>query len=86
MGFMDYVEKPATVIEKVLAVTKDKAFFSFPADGGILAWQRKQRYKNRCKLFLYTADELRRIFAEMECQRFEIQKISRDLFVTVSVA
>ena len=86
MGFMDYVEQPAKVIEKVLAVTKGKAFFSFPADGGILAWQRRQRYKNRCKLFLYTAEELRRMFAETECRGFEIQKISRDFFVTVSVA
>jgi ubiquinone/menaquinone biosynthesis C-methylase UbiE len=85
MGFMDYVEQPEMVIKKVLAITKDKAFFSFPADGGILAWQRRQRYKNRCKLFLYTAEELKRMFAETECRRFEIQKISRDFFVTVSV-
>ena len=54
MGFMDYIEQPAKVIDKVLAVTSKKAFFSFPVGGGILAWQRKQRYKNRCKLFLYT--------------------------------
>jgi 2-polyprenyl-3-methyl-5-hydroxy-6-metoxy-1,4-benzoquinol methylase len=84
MGFMDYVEEPAKVIDKVLAITTGKAFFSFPADGGILAWQRKQRYKNRCKLFLYTAEELKRLFAERKC-RVEIQKISRDFFVTVSV-
>jgi 2-polyprenyl-3-methyl-5-hydroxy-6-metoxy-1,4-benzoquinol methylase len=86
MGFMDYVEQPEKVIDKVLAVTKGKAFFSFPADGGILAWQRRQRYKNRCKLFLYKAEELERIFGERECRGVEIQKISRDFFVTVSVA
>ena len=85
MGFMDYVEEPKKVIEKVMAVTRDKAFFSFPADGGILAWQRRQRYKNRCKLFLYTAKELRRIFAGKVCRGFEIQKISRDYFVTISL-
>jgi ubiquinone/menaquinone biosynthesis C-methylase UbiE len=85
MGFMDYVEEPAKVIDKVLAVTTDKAFFSFPADGGILGWQRKQRYKNRCKLFLYTAEELKRLFAERKCRKVEIQRISRDFFVTVSV-
>jgi ubiquinone/menaquinone biosynthesis C-methylase UbiE len=86
MGFMDYVEQPENVIDKVLAVTKDKAFFSFPADGGILAWQRRQRYKNRCKLFLYKEEELRRMFGERECRGLDIQKISRDFFVTVSVA
>lgn len=85
MGFMDYVEQPARVIERVLSLTKDKAFFSFPVDGGILAWQRRQRYKNRCKLFLYTAEQLKKIFEETKCHRFEIQKISRDFFVTVFV-
>jgi ubiquinone/menaquinone biosynthesis C-methylase UbiE len=85
MGFMDYVEQPAKVIEKVLSITKGRAFFSFPADGGILAWQRRQRYKKRCKLFLYTAEELKRIFEESGCRRFEIQKISRDFFVTAFV-
>ena len=33
MGFMDYVERPAKVIENVLRVTKDRAFFSFPLTG-----------------------------------------------------
>ena len=86
MGFMDYIEEPAKVIDKVLAVTSDKAFFSFPVAGGILAWQRQQRYKNRCKLFLYTTEDLRRLFAERKCRKIEIQKISRDFFVTVYIA
>jgi ubiquinone/menaquinone biosynthesis C-methylase UbiE len=85
MGFMDYIEHPAKVIEKVLAVTRNKAFFSFPIDGGILAWQRKQRYKNRCELFLYTAEEIGRLFAQRKCRKIEIQEISRDFFVTASV-
>jgi ubiquinone/menaquinone biosynthesis C-methylase UbiE len=85
MGFMDYIEQPAKVIDKVLAITSDKAFFSFPVGGGILAWQRTQRYKNRCKLFLYTEEDLRRLFAGRKCRKIEIQKISRDFFVTVYV-
>jgi ubiquinone/menaquinone biosynthesis C-methylase UbiE len=83
MGFMDYVEQPEAILDKVLAITKEKAFFSFPAEGGILAWQRKWRYRNRCKLFLYTADDLTRLFAGRKCNKYEIQKISRDFFVTV---
>jgi hypothetical protein len=86
MGFMDYVEEPARVINKVLALTQNKAFFSFPADGGILAWQRKQRYKKRCKLFLYTAEDLKLLFAERKCMKFEIQKVSRDFFVIASIS
>jgi len=86
MGFMDYIERPEAIIDKALAINKEKAFFSFPADGGILAWQRKRRYRSRCKLFLYKADDLKRLFEERKCRKFEIEKISRDFFVTVSLA
>ena len=47
MGFMDYVKEPETVINRVLEVISRRAFFSFPVDGGVLAWQRKLRYRNR---------------------------------------
>ena len=82
MGFMDYVADPSEVIDKVLATTKLKAFFSFPTDSGILAWQRKQRYKNRCQLFLYSRKKLNELFATPKCGRFATETISRDFFVT----
>ncbi len=85
MGFMDYIEEPRRVIEKVLSITKSKVFFSFPLDKGILAWQRKLRYKKRCDLFMYNAEQLQRLFDEMNCKRVEIEKISRDFFVTVYI-
>jgi 2-polyprenyl-3-methyl-5-hydroxy-6-metoxy-1,4-benzoquinol methylase len=37
MGFMDYMSEPRKIVEKVLSLTKRKAFFSFPVDGGVLA-------------------------------------------------
>ena len=43
MGFMDYIEDPKALMQKVLRVCRGKAFFSFPADGGLLAWQRRLR-------------------------------------------
>ncbi len=85
MGFMDYIEDPTRVMDKILATTKSKAFFSFPVEGGILAWQRKQRYKNRCPLFLYSRKQLMALIAAQKCRRFEIQKIARDFFVTVDM-
>jgi 2-polyprenyl-3-methyl-5-hydroxy-6-metoxy-1,4-benzoquinol methylase len=36
-GFMDYMPEPQKVIDKVVEFTRRKAFFSFPADGGLLA-------------------------------------------------
>lgn len=83
MGFMDYIEKPEPVIEKVLSLARRKAFFSFPSAGGFLAWQRKMRYKKRCSLYLYRRPELEALFSRKKGARFEIEKISRDFFVTV---
>ena len=54
MGFMDYIEDAGALMRKVLGVCRGKAFFSFPADGGPLAWQRRLRYRSRCALYMYT--------------------------------
>lgn len=85
MGFMDYVREPMGVIDKVLSLTRAKAFFSFPVADGILAWQRKQRYQHRCDLFLYGLEQVKQLFENKPCRNTEIEKISRDYFVTVEV-
>ncbi|MEZ5357816.1 MAG: class I SAM-dependent methyltransferase [Candidatus Zixiibacteriota bacterium] len=81
MGFFDYIAEPREVIDKALKFTRMKAFFSFPASGGILAWQRTLRYKSRCDLFLYSRNDLEKLFAG--CGDVSIEKIARDYFVTV---
>ncbi len=86
MGFMDYMPEPDKVIAKVLAITQSRAFFSFPVEGGFLAWQRKQRYKHRCDLFLYSLERIDELFKKHACRKIEIEKISRDFFVTVDVS
>ncbi|MDO8281304.1 MAG: class I SAM-dependent methyltransferase [Thermodesulfovibrionia bacterium] len=82
MGVMDYIAEPAEFIEKVLSVTRSKAFFSFPEDGGVLAWQRKLRYKKRCDLVMYKRESLNELFSGFKCKDVSIEKISRDFFVT----
>jgi len=86
MGFMDYIENPEPIIDKVLSLARRKAFFSFPSAGGFLAWQRKMRYKKRCSLFLYREANLEALFSRKKGMRFEIEKISRDFFVTVHLS
>ena len=86
MGFMDYVEHPEAIVEKALGLAKSRAFFSFPLDGGVLAWQRKLRYKIRCNLFMYTEDQVRQIFSVMTAARVDVRKIDRDLLVTAYMA
>ena len=85
MGFMDYVEQPEPIVEKALGLAKSRAFFSFPLDGGVLAWQRKLRYKSRCNLFMYTEDQVQRIFSATTVARVDVSKIDRDLFVTAYI-
>jgi SAM-dependent methyltransferase len=85
MGFMDYMADARGIVEKVVSLTKFKAFFSFPVAGGILGWQRKLRYKNRCDLFLYTGEQLEHLFASIPGTQADIERIDRDFFVTLSV-
>lgn len=83
MGFMDYIKEPESVIGKTLSATRSKAFFSFPSEGGILAFQRKLRYQSRCDLFMYDIRQLNNLFKGQRARDVQIEKISRDFFVTV---
>ncbi|HLI62481.1 MAG TPA: methyltransferase domain-containing protein [Terriglobales bacterium] len=83
MGFMDYMPDAEKVVAKVLSLTRHKAFFSFPAAGGILAWQRQLRYKKRCDLFLYGEQQIRQLCAKFPEAKATIEPISRDFFVTL---
>ncbi|MDD3051875.1 MAG: methyltransferase domain-containing protein [Candidatus Cloacimonetes bacterium] len=85
MGFMDYISKPGELISKVISLTEDKIFVSFPADGGILAAQRKIRYRSKCSLHLYKENDLIDIFSDFKPFNYKIEKISRDFFVTLSL-
>jgi 2-polyprenyl-3-methyl-5-hydroxy-6-metoxy-1,4-benzoquinol methylase len=85
MGFMDYIEDPRALIEKVLRVCRGKAFFSFPAAGGVLAWQRKLRYLSRCPLYLYSEPKIKTLFSGLGTKSVTIEPIDRDYFVTMTV-
>ena len=86
MGFLDYIENARGLIELVLRHTRRKAFFSFPAAGGLLAWQRRLRYRNRCSLYLYTPEQLAELFAGLPCKEVASERLARDYFVTVSLS
>ncbi len=85
MGVMDYIEVPERMIERVIELTREKAFFSFPASGGILAVQRKIRYRKRCPLFLYGRKRLVDLFEKYKPHTYEIERIHRDFFVTLTI-
>jgi len=85
MGFMDYAHQPAEVVKKTLSLTAVRAFFSFPLDKGILAWQRKLRYKSRCELYMYTEEQAKQLFANHDQAQISVESLGRDLFVTVDM-
>jgi 2-polyprenyl-3-methyl-5-hydroxy-6-metoxy-1,4-benzoquinol methylase len=85
MGFMDYIADPLALMKKVLKVCRGKAFFSFPTDGGLLAWQRRMRYRNRCDLYLYSEPQIRSLISQLDVKGSNIERISRDFFVTLTV-
>lgn len=83
MGFMDYVADARAVVERALAVTRRRAFFSFPKAGGPLAWQRQLRYRKRCDLYLYSEAQISALFRAADAT-FTIEPIGRDFFVTAA--
>jgi SAM-dependent methyltransferase len=86
MGFMDYVATPQATVDKALSLATQRAFFSFPRAGGVLAWQRQLRYRARCPLYLYTEPQVRALFAGPRVRRLDVRTIDRDLFVAADVA
>lgn len=84
-GFMEYVSEPIRTVSKIVKLTNRKAIFSFPDSKGILAWQRRFRYKWKCPLFMYNRRDIVDLFAKSSFNDLTIEKISRDYFVTVTM-
>ncbi len=85
MGVMDYVADPAAFLERVVELCSNTAFLSFPKAGGILAWQRKRRYRRRCPLFLYSRSEIGNLLAGIVGVKWTIESAARDWFVTIKI-
>lgn len=85
MGVMDYIPEPEKFVKKVIDVTSNKAFFSFPVKGGLLALQRKIRYRSRCELYFYSIDDIEKLLSNISNINFSIERIARDFFVSVKI-
>lgn len=85
MGFFDYVEDPVKVLNKLLQDIKKEIYISLPDDKGILAWQRKVRYKLRnCPLFLYSKEYTIECLKKANCfNETEIIDIDRGFFLRI---
>jgi 2-polyprenyl-3-methyl-5-hydroxy-6-metoxy-1,4-benzoquinol methylase len=85
MGFVEYFEHPELVVNKAVDITNRKIMISFPAAGGLLAFQRKLRYRNRCYLRLYHRRDIEELMQQLKLYSYTIEKIGRDFFVTISL-
>lgn len=85
MGVMDYIEDAEAFIKHLLPLTQDKIMLSFPVDDGLMAAQRKYRYKKRCPLYMYKESTLQALLNSVAKGRFRIERIARDFFVTIFV-
>ena len=85
MGFFDYVEDPVRVLKKLLNDIDKEIYISIPDNKGILALQRRLRYKLRkCPLFLYSRVFLEDCLKKANCYEIsEIIDIDRGFFVTI---
>ncbi len=84
MGLMDYMADAPAAISRALTLARGKVLFSFPAAGGVLALQRRWRYRGKCPLFMYSRKHLQSLFTDIPPACVTIDKLHRDYFVTVT--
>ena len=87
MGFFDYIEDPVPVLKKLSTEVTGEFYASFPKSGGLLAWQRRIRYRlRRCPLWLYSKREVENaLIASGFTGRYEIRDFGRDWYVVVQI-
>ncbi len=83
MGFIEYFENPELVVKKAVEITNRTVMISFPVSGGLLALQRKIRYKRRCFLRFYSYSDIKNLLDSLNIKSYNIERIDRDFFVTI---
>jgi 2-polyprenyl-3-methyl-5-hydroxy-6-metoxy-1,4-benzoquinol methylase len=86
MGFIEYFEEPEVILRKAISLTNKQLFISFPVAGGLLAFQRRLRYKRKCFLRLYHYTDISALMDKLNVQCYNIEKIQRDFFVTITLS
>lgn len=88
MGFFDYVDRPLEVLQRLRKHISVEFYASFPKAGGVLALQRRIRYRLRgCPLHLYSERDVRTLMDQAGFEgRYELLDFGRDYFVRARVA
>jgi 2-polyprenyl-3-methyl-5-hydroxy-6-metoxy-1,4-benzoquinol methylase len=86
MGFFDYISNPVRVLKKMDEISNYEILASFPKSSGLLALQRRVKYKIRsCPLWLYSSRDLLNILEESGFEgRSEVIDLGRDWIVRIT--
>jgi 2-polyprenyl-3-methyl-5-hydroxy-6-metoxy-1,4-benzoquinol methylase len=86
MGFFDYISNPLEILIKLKSETDNYILASFPKSRGLLAFQRKIRYKLRnCQLFYYDEEFLNKLMLDSGISQYEIQDNHREFFLVAKL-
>ena len=88
MGVMDYIEHPVPFVQKMVQTAKKSVMISFPTSGGLIQRLRKFKFEKlqKCPLFLYLERDVEAIARQAGAQRFTIDKLAKDYFLTIFLA
>lgn len=83
LGLFDYVSEPLAYLSKMKSLANRVVIASFPRGQGILALQRKLRYRfiKKCPLYLYTKEELTDLIERCSFRNYSIERIHRDYLI-----
>jgi 2-polyprenyl-3-methyl-5-hydroxy-6-metoxy-1,4-benzoquinol methylase len=84
VGFFDYLQNPGEVLERLLALTRERAYFSFPKRWTFRTLVRKARLGLRgCYVRFYTRKEIEDLFNEHGggLNKVRILSLDRDYLV-----
>jgi len=82
MGFFDYTPQPSIILQKLKKDINKEFYASFPQSGGLLAAQRRVRYRWRnCPLYLYTRQDVEKLLKDNDITDYVIKDFGRDYYV-----
>jgi 2-polyprenyl-3-methyl-5-hydroxy-6-metoxy-1,4-benzoquinol methylase len=87
IGFFDYQEDPSAALEKMVKTSNKVVVASFPKSSGILAIQRRIRYRIRnCPLWMYSHSDIEDLVANLTSPvTHQILKLGRDYLLVLKI-
>lgn len=87
MGFFDYQPNAESSLQKMCLVAKEEVYASFPKSKGLLAIQRRIKYKwRKCPLWLYNKESIVTMVNRcVNVKEFELIDLGRDWILRIQV-